>query len=227
MHILQHVPFEGPGRILDWARSHDVRTQVYRLDLGEFPPEPADNEGLCIMGGPMNVYEDSTYPWLAGEKVYLQAQVALRVPMLGICLGAQLLSVALGFRVYKNAVKEIGWMPVESLGGEAGGGRFFDGEATVLHWHGDTFDLPQGAQRLCQTAYCANQGFVHGSVLGLQFHLEAGLPECERMVHSCADELTEPAPTIHSGDKILSDARLYSESASAVLYRLLDWHFLS
>src|SRR5690606_27825157 len=128
-----------------------------------------------VLGGPMNVYEDDKYPWLAAEREALRAALAAGKPVLGLCLGAQLMSVALGGAVTRNAHREIGWWPVEQLPGPDAhwAAACFPAAFTTFHWHGDTFSIPGGAVSLFRSAGCAHQGFAWGErAVGLQFHPE-------------------------------------------------------
>lgn len=131
--------------------------------------------GLVVLGGPMNVDEVEAFPFLLPELEWIRHAVEIRLPTLGICLGAQLLAKALGKRVYRNPVKEIGWYEVELLPA-AQEDQLFAGRGpaeTVFQWHGDTFDLPDGAVRLARGRSCANQAFRCGpSAYGVQFHAE-------------------------------------------------------
>ena len=127
------------------------------------------------MGGPMNADETDRFPFLADEVRWLRQAVDTGLPVLGVCLGAQLLAKALGARVYANRVKEIGWYATELLPAAADDRLFCDiaSPVTVFHWHGDTFDLPHGAVQLARSAQCENQAFRFGpSAYALQFHLE-------------------------------------------------------
>lgn len=174
VHVCQHVPFEPPGAIADWAvaRGHDLtRTRLHAGD----PPDPAEIDFLVVMGGPMGAYETDEYPWLTDER-RLIADVSDRSErVLGVCLGAQQVAAALGADVYPADATEIGWGSVTATP-EAADTVFAPlGNAyQVLHWHGDTFDLPDGATRTASTDACTNQAFVarQGRVVGLQFHLE-------------------------------------------------------
>jgi GMP synthase (glutamine-hydrolysing) len=175
INVLQHVPYEGPAHIADWARSrgHELKvTEVYRDDL----PAVEDLGFLIVMGGPMNVYEEEQYPWLAGEKRLIKDAIDAGKVVLGICLGAQLIADALGAGVSKNKCPEIGWFPVE-LTDEGHNLELTDGFPTrfiALHWHGDTFSIPVGTVHFVASAACDNQAFAYdeGRVVGLQFHLE-------------------------------------------------------
>lgn len=112
INCLQHVPFEGPFSIADWAAAHGHSLRVTPLYDGVAPPEPADFDWLVIMGGPMGVGDEVYYPWLAAEKDLICRGIALGKTLVGVCLGAQLLAEALGARVYRHREQEIGWMPI-------------------------------------------------------------------------------------------------------------------
>lgn len=138
-------------------------------------PDPTAAAGVVVLGGPMNVYEEARYPFLALEDAFLKVALRAGVPTLGICLGAQLIAKASGARVRRGPAKEIGWLPIEQTP-EASSDPLFAGlpsSLQVFHWHGDTFDLPAGARHLARSALCAHQAYALGRcVYGLQFHFE-------------------------------------------------------
>lgn len=174
--VLQHVPHETLGSLeshfrdagLSWQMIPLFQETPRRLEIGQAA-------GLVVMGGPMNVDEVGRYPFLEADVGWIREALAIELPTLGICLGSQLLAKALGARVYPNGVKEIGWYELE-LTGEAAEDRLFGGLAarqTVFQWHGDTFDLPQGAVLLASSPLCRHQAFRYGpAAWGLQFHVE-------------------------------------------------------
>ncbi len=189
-HILQHVPFEGPGSAAEWLRARGavVSTTHFHEPSPSLPP--VDEVDLVIaLGGPMSVNDERIYPWLRAEKRFLSEAILRGKPVLGICLGAQLMASALGARVYPNADKEIGWFPVESEPEEALA-FVFPASTTVFHWHGETFDLPPGAVRLASSKACRNQAFQVGArAIGLQFHLETTPESAEALISHCREEL--------------------------------------
>ncbi len=170
----RHSPLEGIGSIagaLD--RRHIACRGLDLYTLAGPAPDLADAAGLILMGGPMSVNDD--LPWLHDEMLAVRDAVDRGKPVLGICLGAQLIAKALGARVYRNPVKEIGWAPVYWTGQAAADPLFrgFSHPETLFHWHGETFDLPHGAARLAYSEACGNQAFrIAGNVYGLQFHAE-------------------------------------------------------
>jgi GMP synthase-like glutamine amidotransferase len=176
LHYLQHEPFEDPGNILAWAEERRCRIDRTMLYKGEALPAPDSFEFLVVMGGSMGVYDEQRYPWLVAERDCIAAAVDGGKKVLGICLGAQLISVVLGGRVRRNEHEEIGWFPVRltSAGAACGLFRAFPPEFEAFHWHADTFSIPSPARRLAQSDACRNQAFTwaEGRVAALQFHIE-------------------------------------------------------
>jgi len=217
LHIIQQVSFEGPGRIVRWAEANGCEWTMGKAWCQGLP-SPGARDTIVLMGGPMSVGDTALYPWLTEEKAWLREQLRNGRRVVGICLGAQLLAEALGARVYPNEVKEIGWMPVTWTDDAREWLPEIPGQTQVLHWHGDTFALPEGARRLASTAVCRNQAFLKGNTLGLQFHLEAGETECARMIENCGEELHPAVATIQSQDALLADAVRYQKGAERWLH---------
>lgn len=172
--VLQHVPYEGPGLIAAQARDHGVELDRRHLYRGDAVPSIEELAGLLVMGGPMGVGDTNAHPHLTAELELLAAAVAADMPVLGVCLGAQLLACALGAELLPAATTEVGLGSVKlTLAGERDGvlgpaGR----EVPVLHWHQDTFTLPPGAELLASSEKCVNQAFRVRRAYGLQFHVE-------------------------------------------------------
>ncbi|UFS69948.1 type 1 glutamine amidotransferase [Geomonas sp. RF6] len=187
-HFLQHVPFEGLGYIGTWLEGAGAQVTGTRFFAGEPLPELEGIDLVVAMGGPMSVNDEAAFPWLAAEKAFVREAVERGTAVLGVCLGAQLIASSLGAAVYRNAQREIGWFPVSATP-SAGAFRFPE-EAVVLHWHGETFDLPPGAVLLARSAGCEHQAFQIGErVIGLQFHLEMTPEAVESITEHCRDEL--------------------------------------
>jgi GMP synthase-like glutamine amidotransferase len=178
--VLQHVPFEGPGLIETVLVDAGRDVEVIRLDLGDDLPDPRSIAGLVSMGGPMGVHDSDDHPWLAPERVLLAAAVDAGLPVLGVCLGAQQLALALGAEVTTGPVAEVGPGQVELtaagrldpvFGPEYGG--LAATTVPCVHWHQDTFSLPPDAVHLAATRPCPHQAFRSGDrAYGLQFHVE-------------------------------------------------------
>jgi GMP synthase-like glutamine amidotransferase len=224
IQCLQHVSFEGPWGIADWARARGHSLALTPLYAGALPPDPSAFDWLVIMGGPMGVADEAEHPWLVPEKAAIRAAIEAGKTLVGVCLGAQLLAEALGGRVYRNREKEIGWMPIELT--EAGQASevfgFLPRALTVFHWHGDTFDLPAGALHLARSAACANQAFLHGGrVLGLQFHLESTPVSVADIIAHCADELVSGAH-VQRAEQMLAAGPDHYQRIQQALFGVLD-----
>lgn len=190
VHSLQHAPFEGMGEIESWFRTAGCGISVSRLYDSPLLPRPTEVEFLVVMGGPMSVNDEQDFVWLAPEKKFIRDVIALGTPVLGICLGAQLIASAMGSRVYRNHQREIGWFPVTAVPSARGSAFKFPASIDAFHWHGETFDLPAGSVHLARSVACENQAFLLGrNVIGLQFHLETTPVMARSMVENCRDEM--------------------------------------
>jgi GMP synthase-like glutamine amidotransferase len=165
------------------------------------------------------------FPWLVAEKRILQDAVAAGAAVLGICLGAQLMAEALGARVYRNPHPEIGWFPVHKApeARDDDAAAFLPASLAVFHWHGDTFDIPSGTQRLAFSEACRNQGFYHGRrLIGLQFHLETTPAGMEALIAHCSDELVD-GPYIQPAEAIRAVADRFTPNQAAMQALLEQW----
>lgn len=189
VRVFQHAPFEDLGSIRCWLNERGAEVSYTRFFAGDSAPALGDVDMLIAMGGPMSVNDEADWPWLKEEKLAVREAIARDIPVLGVCLGAQLIAGALGARVYPNAVKEIGWFPIQALP-HPGSSFSFPSECTVFHWHGETFDLPEGATRLARSQACELQAFqLKRNVVGLQFHPEMTPESALAMVENCRSEL--------------------------------------
>lgn len=221
-HILQHVPFEGPGSIASWLEAQGARIATVHVYAGEPLPTPADTDLLVFMGGPMSVNDESQHPWLAAEKALVRDALAAGTPLLGICLGAQLIASALGARVYSNALPEIGWFEVRRVPTQDDVFPFPE-ICKPLHWHGETFDLPTGAIHLAESDACKHQAFQIGRrAIGLQFHLESTPESAERLRIHCAHELV-PGPHVQSAENLQAAPAEFYARANQLMAQLLDY----
>ncbi len=191
-HYLQHVPFEGLGSIESWLKDAGFRISKTKLFESPILPDLKSVDLLIVMGGPMSVNDKDMFPWIVAEKRYIREAIDSGIPVLGICLGAQLIASTMGATVYQSSEKEIGWYPIQGVSSTEKSTFKFPSQATVFHWHGETFDLPEGATLLAQSKGCTNQAFqLNNSVIGLQFHLETTLKSVREIVSNCSNELVQ------------------------------------
>lgn len=170
--IFRHAPSEGPGHFATFIESRGLPWRLIAIDAGEPPPaSPEAFSGLVFMGGPMSVNDD--LPWIPPALELIRRAVAADIPVLGHCLGGQLIAKALGGVVGRNPVKEIGWGGVEVADNPTARHWFGDIRAfQAFHWHGETFSIPPGAERILGNAHCPNQAYALGKHLGMQCHVE-------------------------------------------------------
>jgi GMP synthase-like glutamine amidotransferase len=170
--IFRHSPTEGPGYFSDYLDERAIPWRIVRIDAGEaVPGDPRHFSGVALMGGPMSV--NDPLPWIPQVLAFIRDAMDADVPVVGHCLGGQLMSRALGGQVSRNPVKEIGWGPIHIE--PTATARDWFGEVREFlsfHWHGETFTIPPHAERLASSRWCANQTFVIGPHLGMQCHVE-------------------------------------------------------
>jgi GMP synthase (glutamine-hydrolysing) len=194
IYVLQHHPVENLGSIADALEGAALAWQYVHVNDGQ--PVPASMKGaggLIVMGGPMGVYQTDRYPWLRDEMRLIEDAVKLNLPVLGVCLGAQILAAALGAKIERNPNgKEIGWHPIR-LSDSAKDDRLMSGlpaTMTPFHWHGDIFELPPGAVSLASSDKTPCQAFRHGDkTYGFQFHFEATRDGVAAMAEAFAKDL--------------------------------------
>jgi GMP synthase (glutamine-hydrolysing) len=254
LHWLQHAPFEDLGAIEYWCRQNNIQTtqhRVYQWDIHTLNfPDLTQVDGLIIMGGPMNVDEHTEYPWLVAEKAFIAAAIAANKPILGICLGAQLIAASQGAKITRNPHTEIGWFAIEKTKAHPIITTWAE-KITTFHWHGDTFALPENATRLFRSAACENQGFIlnthnninhnninkninkninHNLVIGLQFHPEITADCVEHMIAFCGHELTVIEPNsvpnianqyIQNAEQLRAGAINFAATQNQLLFDLL------
>lgn len=202
--IFRHAPTEGPGYLAEFLDARRIPWKLIAIDAGDAVPQSVEAfSGLAFMGGPMSVNDDLS--WIPPVLALIREAVARDVPVLGHCLGGQLMSKALGGVVSRNPVKEIGWGEVTVADSEAarswfGGVRRFN----AFHWHGETFTLPQGATHLLSSAHCANQAWAMGKHLALQCHVEMAAGMIASWCEAGADEVlsAKDSPAVQSADAI-------------------------
>ena len=218
--IFQHSPTEGPGYFTTFLDRAGIPWRLVRIDEGEAVPESlAGYSGLCLMGGAMSV--NDALPWIPPLLGLIRIAVERGVPVIGHCLGGQLLSKALGGIVSANPVKEIGWGEVRVVDAEAA--RPWLGDTTsapAFHWHGETFTLPHGAVRILESEWCPNQAFVLGDRhVGMQCHVEM-TPEL--IAAWCANGAAEIAASTSPAVQQPSVMQAEAEARTVRLHALAD-----
>lgn len=201
--IFRHSSGEGPGHFATFLDDNALPYQLIRVDAGEAVPEsPSAYAGLCFMGGPMSV--NDPLPWIAPTLELIRRAAASDVPVIGHCLGAQLMAKALGATVSKNPVKEIGWGEVAVADSAAARTWFGSRDGFVsFHWHGETFGIPSGATPVLSSRYCANQAFVLGKHIALQCHVEMTEAMVRLWNRQRADEVDgDPGPSVQTPEQM-------------------------
>ena len=225
--IFRHAPGEGPGYLADVLKRHGLPYTLIRVDQGDAMPQAAcDYSGLIFMGGPMSV--NDPLPWIPQALALIREAQNARQPVLGHCLGGQLISKALGGVVGSNPVMEVGWGLVERVPGEAGR-QWLAGlpeRFEVFHWHGETFTIPQDAAPILTSPFCRHQGFVIGRTLALQCHIEMTTTMIDAWAGSTAGRQLVASPSVQTAEVMREHAAAkvasLHKTADAVYARWLD-----
>lgn len=199
--IIRHTATEGAGYFSEFLDRHTIPWQLIRIDTGDTLPDILNGySGLCLMGGPMSVNDD--LPWIPKELALIRQAVNEDIPVIGHCLGGQLLSKAMSGVITKNPVKEIGWGEVRIIDKNAAEGWIGKGDQpiSVFHWHGETFSIPPQGVRILESTHCANQAFIlNNRHLGLQCHIEMTPEMIKTWCKTGADEIAaSPGPSVQS-----------------------------
>ncbi len=201
IHIFRHIACEGPGYLGDFLDRCAIPYLVIHVDQGApIPESPDEASALVFMGGPMSV--NDPLPWIRQELALIRRAFEADIPLLGHCLGGQLISRALGAAVTANPAKEIGWFPVERVPGADSEPLLADipDGFQAFHWHGETFSLPEGAVLLLRSEYCDHQAWAMGSALAFQCHIEMTEPMVREWASEYAHELVSVAPSVQSAE---------------------------
>ncbi len=221
--IFRHVPHEGPGYLGDYLDRHRLPWRLVRIDQGDPVPDSLNGiPALVFMGGPMSV--NDPLPWIPKVTSLIRQAVAADIPVLGHCLGGQLISKALGGVITRNPIKEIGWLPVQRVDGPVAN-DWLDGlppEFEVYHWHGETFSIPPGATRILSSRDCANQAYVIGKTLGFQCHVEMTPDMVREWSRTGSDEIAHTSPTVQSEAQMTADLDARVKRLQALAEKFYD-----
>ena len=222
VHVLQHLPFEDLGNIDPNLKARGAEISYTRFFENPHLPALDGIDMVIAMGGSMSVNDEQKLPWLKLEKQFIRDAIKRDISVLGICLGAQLIASALGARVYRNPHKEIGWFPIRRIA--APDGNFaLPQECLVFHWHGETFDLPEGSVRLAESDACRNQAFqLKRNVIGLQFHLETNSYNASALLENFRKDL-RPGPYVQSETEIRAVPAAFYQSIHSIMNELLSY----
>ena len=221
IHFIQHMPFEHPATIADWAAENNHTTSYTKVFEDAAFPSIDSFDMLVIMGGVMGVYEAGKYEWMPAEKSFIKSAIEANKKVLGVCLGAQFIAEALGAKVFPHELKEIGWLTVEKVASHPLTDKLPDSFIT-FHWHGDTFTLPPDSIHLFKTKGCAQQGFVYNNhVAALQFHMEVKEDLLNGMTEHERAELVS-AEYVQTEEELKSLMHQHISSQKKYMYDLLD-----
>jgi len=220
--IFRHYPTEGPGYFATFLDRRSIPWQLIAIDAGDtVPTDPGAFSGLVFMGGPMSVNDD--LPWIPAALSLIRAAVEQDIPVLGHCLGGQLIAKALGGTIGRNPVKEIGWGGVSVADSPVARAWLGDiRDFTSFHWHGETFSLPPGAELILSSPYCANQAYALGKHLGMQCHVEMTANMVREWSTQGADEIAAAlaSPAVQTAEAMAENIDQRVASLSAVADRL-------
>lgn len=221
--IFRHAPHEGPGYLADYLDRHHLPWRLIRIDQNDPIPSSIDGvSGLVFMGGPMSV--NDPLPWIPRVTKLIQQAVAADVPVLGHCLGGQLISKALGGAITKNPVKEIGWLPVSRVDSPAAKPWLDELPAKfeVFHWHGEMFSIPPGATRILASSDCANQAFVIGNSLAFQCHIEMTGEMVREWARLGADDLAPLCATVQNPQAMTAELDIRVKRLQGIADKFYD-----
>ena len=221
--VFRHAPHEGPGYLADYLDRHGLPHRLVRIDRDDPIPSSIDGIlGVVLMGGPMSV--NDPLPWIPKVAELIRRAVAADLPVLGHCLGGQLISKALGGAITKNPVKEIGWLKVARVDNPLAR-RWLDGlpaEFEAFHWHGETFSIPPGATRILGSRDCANQAFVLGKTLAFHCHIEMTADMVREWARVGAEELAPVCATVQNPQTMTADLDARVQRLQAVADKVYD-----
>ena len=217
--IIRHTVTEGAGYFSEFLDRYAIPWQLLRIDTGDALPDILNGySGLCLMGGPMSVNDD--LPWIAKELALIRQAVNEDIPVIGHCLGGQLMSKAMCGAVTKNPIKEIGWGEVRVTDANTAEGWISNGAQpiNVFHWHGETFSIPPHGVRILESAHCANQAFIlNNRHLGLQCHIEMTPEMVQTWCESGVEEIAaSPSPAVQTAAVMQADLETQTQELHAI-----------
>ena len=205
--IFRHLECEGPGYFADFLAKHNIEHTLIRIDQSDpIPDSISSYSALVFMGGPMSVNDD--LPWISKELSLIQKAAQEKMPVLGHCLGGQLICKALGGQVIANPVKEIGWHDVQKLDNWVANDWLADlpNQFEAFHWHGETFSIPNGASAILKSEFCEHQAFAMDNILALQCHVEMNGEMVTEWTAEYENELSSPSKSVQSANSINNNA---------------------
>lgn len=219
IYIFRHLAHEGPGYFAEVLERYAIPHRLIAIDLGEAVPDDIHGaSALAFMGGSMSV--NDALPWIEREMTLIRQARQIDMPVIGHCLGGQLIAKALGGVVTANATREVGWHDVEKTAQGRRSEWLHDLPETfeVFHWHGETCSLPEGATSLLTNPWCANQAFAIGNSLAMQCHIEMTAPMVRDWCQSGADYLYPTSASVQGAEQILEKL----DERVAALHRIAD-----
>lgn len=220
--VFRHTPTEGPGYFATFLQNKNIPLELIKVDAGvPVPKNPSAYAGLVFMGGPMSVNDD--LPWIPAALTLIRAAVQQDIPVLGHCLGGQLIAKALGGGVTKTPIKEIGWGEVSVVDNPIARTWFNGAPSTFLsfHWHGETFSIPAGATRILESTYCANQAYAMGKHLGMQCHVEMTREMIETWCAVGQDEIAAAnSPAVQTAEQMALEMGAKLSALNAIATQL-------
>jgi len=221
IYIFRHITCEGPGYFGEYLNRYQIPSRLVAVDLGDnIPTSIADMGGLVFMGGPMSV--NDPLPWIDAELDLIRQAQQADLPVLGHCLGGQLIAKAMGAKVRANSVKEIGWHDVRQSAQSSPWLAGLPLSFTAFHWHGETFDIPEGAVPLLESQWCRHQAFASGRTLALQFHVEMTGNMVKEWANLYRGELANPSANVQSYDDMVTELDMRIKSLQTIADVIYD-----
>lgn len=221
-YIFQHVEFEGPGILYPLLKARGHNIHIVKLFAGDPIPHEDDIDFAIMLGGPMSVLDEANYPYFVREKELCKDMVQLGKPLLGICLGAQMIASAFRAAILPSPEKEVGWFPVKWSDCCCNHGTGIE-TINALHWHGQMFKIPKEATKLAESEGCENQAFKLGSAIALQFHLEANQESVESLLKNAKEDYNGVSGKFIQNEKEMRDfTAQYMNDANEFMKKIID-----